>query len=80
MEAERALWAARTGDQRTCQGWWTVALERGLGRVQTPDLWLPLERLAQAAGDQGWTDIARRAGSYARHARTSEVDLSIEEE
>lgn len=76
----RALWAALAGDQRTCRGWWSVALERGLGRVHSRDLGLPLERLAQAAEAQGWSDIARRSASYSRHAQASGPGSGLEEE
>lgn len=75
----RAMSAAQAGDHRTCQGWWSVAVERGLGRVQSPDLWIPLERLGTAAAAHGWTDIARRAAQLAQHTHTGEVDLLIEE-
>ena len=75
----RALWAARIGDMPSCRGWWAVARERGLGRVRSRDLWLPLERLAAATLERGWHEISRQAALLAQHADTAEVDLLVEE-
>ncbi len=57
----RALLAAEGGDESRCRAWWSVARERGIARLQNPDLWLPLERLANAAAARGWKDISRQA-------------------
>ena len=57
----RSLLAATQGDEAQCRAWWSVARERGVARVDNPDLWMPLERLAAAAEARGWSDIARQA-------------------
>jgi eukaryotic-like serine/threonine-protein kinase len=57
----RAVWAAQEGDERTCRAWWAVANERGLGRIQSQDLLIPLRQLVGASQHQGWMDIASRA-------------------
>jgi hypothetical protein len=57
----RAVWAAQDGDERTCRAWWAVANERGLGRIQSQDLLIPLRQLVGASQHQGWMDIASRA-------------------
>jgi hypothetical protein len=46
--------AADVGDERTCRAWFAVATERGLLEVQSPDLWLPLERLVASTERAGW--------------------------
>jgi tetratricopeptide (TPR) repeat protein len=63
----RAVWAAELGDEPTCRAWWSVAQDRGLGRVLSSDLISPLERLMQAAKLHQWDDLASRAAQY-RHA------------
>ena len=72
----RAMWAAQEGDERTCRAWWAVANERGLGRIQSKDLIVPLRMLVGAAQHQGWADIATRAGGYLEQLTSSLVDPS----
>ena len=72
----RAMWAAQEGDERTCRAWWAVANERGLGRIQSPDLIVPLRMLVGASQHQGWSDIAARAGGYLKQLTTAFVDES----
>ena len=76
----RAGWAAGQGDEASCRSWWSVAQEHGLTRIQSPDLWMPMERLAAAASRQGWHDLAHEASRLSRHAQTADVELAIEEE
>ncbi len=56
----RALWCAEDGDFHGCSDWLDRAERCGLGRVSSPDLWQPLERLAHRAATQGWGELARR--------------------
>jgi len=60
----RAAWAAELGDEPTCRAWWAVAQDRGLGRVLSPDLIAPLDRLAHATRVQEWNDLTNRAVQY----------------
>lgn len=60
----RSMWAAEDGDEPTCRAWWSVANERGLGRMISRDLLLPLHRLAAATARNGWNDIATRSIQY----------------
>jgi tetratricopeptide (TPR) repeat protein len=60
----RAGWAAESADENTCRAWWSVAIERGLGRIISVDLVEPLQRIATAADRNGWNDISSRAVSY----------------
>ena len=60
----RAGWAAESADENTCRAWWSVAIDRGLGRIISGDLVEPLSRVASAAERNGWNDIASRAVSY----------------
>lgn len=55
-----ALWAAEAGDFASCSRWLQRAESCGLGRLSSPDLWLPLERLASAAAARGWGELARQ--------------------
>lgn len=75
----RALLAAEAADERGCRGWFAVAIERGLDTVQSPDLWLPLERLLAAATRHGWEDIARRASARVFSPTTASVEVIDEE-
>jgi tetratricopeptide (TPR) repeat protein len=70
----RAMWAAQEGDERTCRAWWAVANERGLGRILSPDLLVPLRMLVGAAQHQGWDDIAKRGGGYLKQLSALVVD------
>ena len=70
----RATWAAQEGDERTCRAWWAVAKERGVGRIRSADLMVPIQMLVGAAQHQGWPDIAERAGSYLNELSRSLVD------
>jgi len=60
----RAMWAAENGDEPTCRAWWSVANERGLGRMISRDLLIPLDRLSKASQRNGWNKIAKRAVQY----------------
>jgi len=60
----RAAWAAELGDEPTCRAWWAVAQDRGLGRVLSPDLIAPLDRLAHATRIHNWNDLTSRALQY----------------
>lgn len=62
----RALWFAEDGDSSGCRQSWDRARRLGLARLSTPDLWIPLERLAGAASARGWTDIATEALALSR--------------
>lgn len=75
----RALLAAESDDERNCRAWFAVAVERGLDSVQSPDLWLPLERLSSAATRRGWMDIARRAQDRIFNPTTAAVEVIDEE-
>ena len=57
----RAAWAAELGDEATTRAWWSVAKDRGLGRIIGNDLVAPLDALAVAAARHGWNDLAARA-------------------
>jgi hypothetical protein len=57
----RAMWAAQDGDERTCRAWWAVANERGLSRIQSTDMIVPLRKLVGGAQHQAWNDIASKA-------------------
>jgi serine/threonine protein kinase/tetratricopeptide (TPR) repeat protein len=57
----RALWAAEEGDERGCRAWWSVAKERGLGRLEVPDIYPVLCRMERAAEGSEWRDIARQS-------------------
>ena len=74
----RALWAAENGDLKTCQAWWAVAVERGVGRLYHPDLGHTLERLTIAAARHGWKDIARKSGGLIQR-QTSTSAVAVEE-
>ncbi len=69
----RAVWAAENGDEPTCRAWWAVANERGLGRVVSRDLLIPLNRLALAANRNGWNKIASRAVQYSEAITATEA-------
>jgi len=69
----RAVWAAQEGDERTCRAWWAVANERGLERIRTADLLMPIQLLVDAAQHQGWFDISERAADYHRELSGSLV-------
>jgi len=58
------MWAAENGDEPTCRAWWSVANERGLGRMISRDLLIPLDRLSKASQRNGWNKIAKRAVQY----------------
>ena len=60
----RALWAAEEGDERGCRAWWAVAHERGLGKLEIPDIYPVLLRLQQAADRMGWADVVARAREH----------------
>ena len=60
----RALWAAEEGDERGCRAWWAVAHERGLGKLEIPDIYPILLRLQQAADRMGWADVVARAREH----------------
>lgn len=70
----RAMWAAQEADERTCRAWWAVANERGLGRIQSQDLVVPLRMLVGAAQHQGWQDIAAKGAAYLEQLTASLVD------
>jgi len=70
----RAIWAAQEGDERTCRAWWAVANERGVGRIQSTDMLVPLQMLVGAAQHQGWKDIADRASRYLKELAPLLVD------
>ena len=57
----RSVWAAESGDENTCRAWWSVSIDRGLGRMISIDLIDPLKRLALAAVRNQWNDIAQKA-------------------
>jgi len=60
----RSGWAAEVSDEPRCRAWWSVANDRGLGRVMSVDQIKPLERIIRAAETNGWSDLAVRAGHY----------------
>jgi hypothetical protein len=60
----RAVWAAQDGDEPTCRAWWAVAKERGVGRIRSRDMEMPLRQLVAATKKQGWGDITVRAESF----------------
>jgi hypothetical protein len=72
----RSMWAAENGDEPTCRAWWSVANERGLGRMVSRDLLLPLERLAAATSRNGWNDIASRSVQYREAILATEAPSS----
>jgi tetratricopeptide (TPR) repeat protein len=81
----RALRGAEAGDEAAARAWWAVARERGLGRMPSRDLWLPLKRLSTAAAKQGWSEMALVAMEIGRAAGAPTdgeeglVDVAIEE-
>ena len=75
----RAVTAAERGDERTCRAWFAVATERGLLEVQSPDLWLPLERLVASSERAGWLDITRRAAARVYNATRATVEVLDED-
>lgn len=75
----RAVLAAEAGDERTCRAWFAVATERGLLDVQSPDLWLPLERLVTSTERAGWLDITRRAAARVYNATRATVEVLDED-
>jgi len=68
----RALWAAEADLQHDCRDWWQRAQQHGLGRQRSPDLWVPLERMAAVTERRGWTDLATSALAAA-HGQTTAV-------
>jgi len=62
----RALWFAEDGDAEACRQSWSRARKLGLGRMATPDLWIPLERLAAVATGRGWSDLSAEALGFSR--------------
>ncbi len=79
----RALWAAEAGDPDACGRWLDRAEGAGLGRLASPDVWLPLERLGTEAARRGWRDLARRASRGALAglpAAGADLDLDPEPE
>lgn len=76
----RALWAAEDDEQQECRRWWRRARRHGLGRSPQPDLWIPLERLAQAASSRGWKDLAGEvlAISHGQADADSQAELEVE--
>lgn len=78
----RAEFMARKGNEARCRAWWFVAREHGLTSLRTPDLWLPLQRLAESAAAAGWQDIAQSANRLAREvgAGSQEAQVTVEEE
>lgn len=75
----RADILAREHNEPRCRAWWSVAKEHGLATLHTPDLWLPLQRLAEAATRAGWNDIAQSALRLSRelghHEESAEVQV-----
>jgi tetratricopeptide (TPR) repeat protein len=57
----RAIQTARAHNEPRTRAWWSVAREHGLATLRTPDLWLPLKRLMEAAAAAGWADISQSA-------------------
>ncbi|MFH1463297.1 MAG: protein kinase [Pseudomonadota bacterium] len=57
----RATQSARARNEPRTRAWWSVAREHGLATLHTPDLWLPLQRLMDAAAAAGWADISQSA-------------------
>jgi eukaryotic-like serine/threonine-protein kinase len=68
----RASMAAREHSEPRTRAWWSVAREHGLAQLRTPDLWLPLQRLVEAAAAAGWPDIAQAAWRIGRDLGTWE--------
>ncbi len=66
----RAAMAARERNEPRTRAWWSVAREHGLAQLRTPDLWLPLQRLIEAAAAAGWSDIAQAAWRIGRDLGT----------
>jgi len=80
----RALWAAEEEDQDACARWWARARSLGLGRQPSPDLWVPLERLAAAASARGWLELAGNALSLSHRGGgpsmdAAHVDVEVED-
>ena len=66
----RATQAARERSEPRTRAWWSVAREHGLAELRTPDLWIPLQRLVEAAAAAGWSDIAQAAWRIGRDLGT----------
>jgi len=66
----RATQAARERSEPKTRAWWSVAREHGLAQLRTPDLWIPLQRLVEAAAAAGWSDIAQAAWRIGRDLGT----------
>ena len=66
----RATQAARERSEPRTRAWWSVAREHGLAQLRTPDLWIPLQRLVEAAAVAGWSDIAQAAWRIGRDLGT----------
>jgi tetratricopeptide (TPR) repeat protein len=66
----RAAQSAREHNEPRTRAWWSVAREHGLSKLRTPDLWLPLQRLVEAAAAAGWSDIAQAAWRIGRDLGT----------
>jgi serine/threonine protein kinase/tetratricopeptide (TPR) repeat protein len=66
----RAAQCALEHNEPRTRAWWSVAREHGLSQLRTPDLWLPLQRLVEAAAAAGWSDIAQAAWRIGRDLGT----------
>ena len=70
----RALWACEDGDMDACIRWWQRARSMGLGRASSLELWAPLGRLATAARDHGWLDLANEVSAASHRPATPGPD------
>ena len=76
----RAVWAAEVDDRPACDAWWSLARERGVGRMGSADLWLALQRLVAQAQQRGWTDIAQSASALISVPTSTHVEAVVVDE
>ncbi|MBN1335589.1 MAG: protein kinase [Deltaproteobacteria bacterium] len=56
-----AWMSAMESNEARTRAWWSVAQDHGLSTLHTPDLLVPLQRLADACSSAGWRDLAKAA-------------------
>ncbi len=57
----RAAAAAHSQDEERANQWWKLAVDHGMQKLRSPDLWLPLSILADAAKENGWESLEEQS-------------------
>lgn len=76
----RCLLAAWGGDDHSARAWWDVAVKSGVDNRHAPELWRALERLATAAEERGWSDLAGKARARSQGGSSSVASAEVVDE